>query len=135
MLVQVSQGAAQSGYAFEMKLTGLTSIISRYRSILKIGLEKVFEYASLMLGSKNDAVISYEPIISKNPTELITNLAVAVGAGIVDKETATEEICKALSIDPEPVLKRIKEQAEEEDVYDKQWAAEEQAVDSDAEAR
>lgn len=135
MLVQVSQGAAQSGYAFEMKLTGLTSIISRYRSILKIGLEKVFEYASLMLGSKNDAVISYEPIISKNPTELITNLAVAVGAGIVDKETATEEICKALSIDPAPVLKRIKEQAGEEDVYDKQWAAEEQAVDSDAEAR
>jgi SPP1 family phage portal protein len=135
-LSQISEGAAQTGYAVEMKLTGLTSIISRYRSILRIGLERVFEYASSMLGMHDDTDIAFEPVIPKNATEMITNLSVAVGSGIIDKETATEEICKVLGIDSAVVLKRIKEQAEEEDMYAKQWAAtEEQADDSDAEAR
>ncbi|HPB88204.1 MAG TPA: phage portal protein [Thermotogota bacterium] len=135
VLAQISEGAAQTGYAVEMKLTGLTSIISRYRSILEIGLEKVFEYGALMLGMQDDTNIVFEPVIPKNATELITNLSVAVGSGIIDKETATKEICKALGIDAAEVLKRIKEQAEEEDLYSKQWAAtEEQADDSDAKA-
>jgi len=120
MLIQLIEGAAVSGYAISLKLTGLESLIQRYRNNYKAGLIKAFKYAFNLLGVNDTVEIQFDSIISDSVKESLDSVITAYSAGLLDLETAVKKVAKIFNEDFKQILQNLKS----EDIYEQQFQQE-----------
>ena len=120
MLIKLIQGAAVSGYAISLKLTGLESLIQRYRSNYKTGLIKAFQYAFELLGINDTVEIQFDSIIPDSIKESLDAIISAYSAGLLDIKTAVKKTAKIFNENPEQILQNL----QAEDIYEQQFQQE-----------
>lgn len=120
MLIKLIEGAAVSGYAISLKLTGLESLIQRYRDNYKAGLMKAFKYAFDLLGVNDTVDIQFDSIIPDSVKESLDSVIAAYSAGLLDLNTAVKKTAQIFEEDPDNILANLKS----EDIYDQQFQQE-----------
>jgi hypothetical protein len=119
MLMQLISGGGMSGYAIALKLTGLETVIEKYRNNFKAGLEKTLNMATLMMGQQYDGEITFEKIIPDKVDEVLARISDLYVKGLLDLDTAVKKVVEVLEIDipPETIVKALKE----EETLNQQW--------------
>ena len=89
-LAEIMSGGAASGYAIELKLTDLLSVVDLYRKRLSEGLRDLWNMTGTMLGYSWNATVEFGPIIPQNISERIDQIANAHNGGFLSRKTAVE---------------------------------------------
>jgi len=120
LLIKLIEGAAVSGYAISLKLTGLESLMQRYRTNYKTALIRAFKYAFEMLGVKDTVEILFDPILPFNTKDMLDATITTYSAGLLDLRTAVKHVAKVFEEDPDQILQNL----QAEDIYEKQFQQE-----------
>jgi hypothetical protein len=112
LLAKIAAGSGVSGFAVKLKLSGLLSIIEKFRSSLVAALKKSMKYALEMAGYDKEQkfFIKLESPLPENTVEDVSIMIQAYASGLLPLETAAHRIAELLRLDADLVVELLKKQ-------------------------
>ena len=107
-LNQLTKGSVSSGYALYLKMTGLVSLIEKYRQNEVYNWKKAFSYLEEMFGNDfSDISIEFEEIISYNKLDSINMVISAFSNKLINRNAAAKRAAKILNVKEKEALEGL----------------------------
>jgi hypothetical protein len=105
---QLTKGSVASGYALYLKMTGLVSLIDKYRQSEIYGWNKAFKYLSEMFSNEFENVdIEFEEIISYNKLDSMNMIITAFSNKLINRKVSSRRAAKLLNVSEEEALEGL----------------------------